>query len=67
MILYINREPRELPELRSLQEVLHQVFPGSLQGIAVAVNDQVIPRDLWQAQTVQDQDSILIIQATRGG
>ena len=37
------------------------------QGIAVAVNQQVIPRSNWSNYTLNDKDSILVIKATQGG
>lgn len=37
------------------------------RGIAVAVNDEVIPRQSWPLQRLEDSDRILIITATQGG
>lgn len=36
-------------------------------GIAVAVNNTIILKNLWVAKTFSENDSILIIQATQGG
>lgn len=36
-------------------------------GIAVAVNQEVIPKTLWPEKVLQSNDSILIITATQGG
>ena len=36
-------------------------------GIAVALNETVIPRAQWETTYLQENDSILIIQATQGG
>ncbi len=37
------------------------------KGIAVAVNQNVIPKNLWSATTLKNEDQILIITATQGG
>ncbi|REE01777.1 sulfur carrier protein ThiS [Marinoscillum furvescens] len=37
------------------------------KGIAVAVNQQIVPRTLWEEQSIQPNDQILIITATQGG
>lgn len=37
------------------------------KGIAVAVNQQIVPRASWEQQSIQPNDQILIITATQGG
>lgn len=37
------------------------------QGIAVAVNDEVISKDNWSKTIIKANDNILIITATQGG
>lgn len=41
--------------------------PGKSKGIAVAVNNLVIPKTSWADTMLRDKDSILIITATQGG
>ena len=36
-------------------------------GIAVAVNNRMVPRTEWDSHTLQDGDKILIIKAVCGG
>lgn len=36
-------------------------------GVAVAVNDTVVPRQKWAATTLQEQDKVEIIHAVQGG
>lgn len=38
-----------------------------LQGIAVAVNSQIIPRQQWSHHLLCDNDQVMVISATRGG
>ncbi|TNJ47097.1 sulfur carrier protein ThiS [Tamlana fucoidanivorans] len=37
------------------------------EGIAVAINNKIVSKPQWSSQTFNDNDSILIIQATQGG
>lgn len=37
------------------------------KGIAVAVNQQVVPRPRWSDVTLRPADHVTIIQATQGG
>lgn len=37
------------------------------QGIAVAINDIVVPKPQWAIQYIQPNDRVLIISATQGG
>ncbi len=39
----------------------------SMNGIAVAVNQQVIPKSGWENTFIQENDKIIIITATQGG
>ena len=39
----------------------------SAKGIAIAINNQVIPKIHWEQQLLQSQDKVMIIRATQGG
>jgi len=39
----------------------------STNGIAVAVNDEVVPRSEWEVKSLSDGDNIEIIHAVQGG
>jgi sulfur carrier protein len=67
MILWVNKNKQQHNRPLSLLELLQQLNKSEQSGIAVAVNNQVIPKDNWSAQALQDQDSITIITATQGG
>ena len=38
-----------------------------LQGVAVALNNRMIPRGQWVEQEIKDGDSLVIIKAACGG
>ncbi|MDR1812955.1 MAG: sulfur carrier protein ThiS [Candidatus Fibromonas sp.] len=37
------------------------------KGLAIAVNDCVVPNSEWNLRFLQDGDRILVVQATQGG
>ena len=37
------------------------------RGVAIAINDTVIPRSHWIERELNDGESLLVIQATQGG
>lgn len=50
----------------SLQEIIEHL-QISTNGIAVAVNETIIPKSDWFGTSLNQNDSILIIKATQGG
>ena len=42
-------------------------IPQKQNGIAVAINNTVIPKSNWNSHLLTDSDTILIISATQGG
>ncbi|NER14288.1 sulfur carrier protein ThiS [Leptobacterium flavescens] len=62
----INNKKHSFQTGCSLEKALDElkIFQN---GIAVAVNNQVISRREWAATVLEDKDNILIITATQGG
>lgn len=54
-----------LPE--NLEALLAMELPGKKKGIAVALNNRIIPLSAWAETSLNNNDSILIITATQGG
>jgi sulfur carrier protein len=67
MTIHINKEAHELSDNTSLQEALSQFQLQQTTGIAVAINEEVIPKQYWKERELKDQDQVLIITATQGG
>lgn len=67
MTIFINDEPTEFEQSPSILEILthHQVT--ELQGIAVAINDEVIPKANWKKIALLKNDRLMLIRATQGG
>lgn len=68
MELIINHQTKFFDEIPgSLAELMHSEAPQKTKGIAVALNNHVVPRAQWPDTPLQDRDTILIITATQGG
>jgi sulfur carrier protein len=68
MELTINHTLRTFDVLPETLEVLMAIeIPQKRKGIAVALNNRIIPQSFWAETFLNDKDSILIITATQGG
>lgn len=66
MRILFNDEPMQCAEsltLHGLLEQLNQLKPG----MALALNQQIIPRDRWDYYQLRDGDRILLFQVIAGG
>ncbi len=66
MRIQFNDEPMQCAEaltLHGLLAQLNQLKPGT----ALALNQQIIPRDRWDHHQLQDGDRILLFQVIAGG
>lgn len=69
MQVQINHQSFSLPEGQpaTVTQLLHQAGFAGQPGVALAVNNKVIPRELWPFHLLQSGDSITLISATQGG
>lgn len=67
MKIYINNNPEELLQPHSVSEILEQLNLAEARGIAVAINNQIVPKASWQAHLLQENDKLTVIRATQGG
>ena len=67
MVCYVNNTPQETADNQPLVDLLTGLGLGQSRGLAVAVNDAVVPRADWPAHAVRPHDRITIIRATQGG
>lgn len=67
MEIKLNNIIKIFPEQYSVQQLLDEVIPEKQKGIAVALNNSVIPKINWQIQILKQNDEVLIIKATQGG
>ena len=67
MRIQVNDTPRELFAAITLDELALDLGLAGRRGVAVAVNDTVVPRAEWPARALAEGDRVLVIQATQGG
>lgn len=67
MEVIVNDKPHQCAEKVNIQGLLDQLNLPSQQGIAVAINQAIIPKAEWEKTELSDQDKIMIITATQGG
>lgn len=67
MKLSVNGEDREFSGSDTLQALLQEMGLASRKGIAVAVNQSVVPAREWPERALSEGDAVLVIQATQGG
>jgi len=67
MEINLNNQIKIFPGQCTVQQLLDQVVPGKQKGIAIAVNNSVIPKINWQNHFLKQNDDVLIIKATQGG
>lgn len=67
MKLTVNGEKKNT-DAKTVQKLLQSfdVEHGE-KGVAVAVNDSVVPKDQWENYQLEEEDHIEIIRATQGG
>ncbi len=66
MNIKINNEPAIVAEGTKLASIAMMLqLPD--KGVAVAVNNAMVPRAEWAARTVQEGDDIVILKAFCGG
>jgi sulfur carrier protein len=68
MLVTVNGEARELPTsatVASVVELLADAADG--RGIAVAVDDNVVPRSAWDATELRAGARVEVLAAVQGG
>lgn len=66
MKVLVNNIPTDVSEAAMLSTLLQQLNLPST-GIAVAVNNKMIPRQQWDSYQLQPDDTLVIIKAACGG
>ena len=67
MRVKLNDKEVQLDSPQSLFKLLEDNKLEQKAGIAVAINNTIIPKSKWNEHSLQDNDSIVVITATAGG
>lgn len=67
MIVFVNNKPINLSHPETIPAVLESLQLAGSKGIAVAVNNAVVPKHDWEKFAMKENDHVTIIRATQGG
>jgi sulfur carrier protein len=67
MEITFNDQRQEIEAQTSVQSALNKWVGEKQKGIAVAVNDSIVPKAKWESHLLQPNDKVLVIKATQGG
>lgn len=65
--VWVNNKHHHFPSEISLLDMLREIHLADPKGIAIAVNEEVVPKNTWNKRSLQHEDKILIIKASQGG
>jgi sulfur carrier protein len=66
MDIELNGQPHRAKENQSVQDLIEQLDLAH-QALAVAVNREVVPRDLWPQRRLQANDKVELVRPIGGG
>lgn len=67
MNLIVNGKPSSVADTTTVSDLVTSLTGERVHGVAVAVNDQVVPRSAWHDTALADGDSVEILTAVQGG
>ena len=67
MQIHFNESQIQTQESANLLQLLVQQQLADKHGIAVAVNNEVIPRSKWHEYILQPEEKIVVFTAAQGG
>ena len=66
MTITVNDKPHQTSEDITIAQLLAELGYGR-DGVAVAIDEKVVPLSQWETQTLYEGVSLIIIQAVSGG
>jgi sulfur carrier protein len=64
----VNGEARPMPAAGQLAALLRELeIDAETKGVAVAVNDEIVPRARWESTRLQPGDRVEVVRAVQGG
>ncbi|MGI4727563.1 MAG: sulfur carrier protein ThiS [Janthinobacterium lividum] len=67
MEVTVNQQNFTVSEVCSVEQLLTVTLNLSATGVAVAVNQTIVPKSDWNTHLLHPQDQIMLIKATQGG
>jgi sulfur carrier protein len=66
MEIVLNGEKKQITDQISVEALLRHLN-SPLEGVAVAVNGNIIPRSKWHQEKLENKDKVEILGAVQGG
>jgi sulfur carrier protein len=63
----VNDEARTVEGSATLHDLALELGIAHSRGVAIAVNDEVVPRAVWPQHVLAEGDRVLVIRAAQGG
>jgi sulfur carrier protein len=67
MTILINNEQKAVPYGTTVSEVALTILQLNPAGMAIAINDTIVPKHMWESAMLQENDRMLVIKACSGG
>lgn len=67
MEITVNQQAYQVTDLCSVQHMLAIVLNQPAKGLAVAINQTIVPKTDWGNHLLNPGDQIILIKATQGG
>lgn len=67
MKITINNNTYEISENTNILKLLEIIKVSDTTGMAIAVNNSVVPKPDWENFILKEKDKVLLIKATQGG
>ena len=67
MRILLNGEPRDLRDSATVADAVDASGAESREGVAVAVNGEVVPRSRWTDRELAADEQVEVLQAVQGG
>lgn len=67
MEIILNKQVKRVSQHCTLQQLADEMIPEKQNGVAIAINAQVIAKKNWESHLLKPNDDVLIIKATQGG
>ena len=67
MEIIIDKQVQYVQDSCSVQQLIESLFAFPPKGLAVAINECVVPKAEWETCMLQSNDKLILIKATQGG
>jgi len=67
MEVTVNQQDFIVPDNCNVQALLADVLQHPHLGLAIAINEAIVPKTQWESCMLNAGDKIIIIKATQGG